>query len=281
MEIGQPGSGTRPNAEAVLAASGVALADLAEVKETGLAEGLRMLAAGEVDAVITTLAAPAYSLQQAAAGTGIKLISIGTQERAILAGAHPDLVPVTLPPNTYPGQTDSVETVAATALLVATAAMPDSTVETIMGELFGGIDFVAAGSTAGIADRQGQRAHGPDAAAAPGGRAVPAPHHGHAVGSGAWTTRFASARRWSPRPPSRKGCSAAIPCSRASSTWAGCARQSVPCARASPITSRTPSPPRPGAWRASCGRCASRAWPARWRARVSWPRPWLRAFPPS
>ena len=71
-----------------------------------------MLAAGEVDAVITTLAAPAYSLQQAAAGTGIKLISIGTQERAILAGAHPDLVPVTLPPNTYPGQTDSVETVA-------------------------------------------------------------------------------------------------------------------------------------------------------------------------
>ena len=149
VEIGQPGSGTRPNAEAVLAASGVALTDLAEVKETGLAEGLRMLAAGEVDAVITTLAAPAYSLQQAAAGTGIKLISIGTQERAILAGAHPDLVPVTLPPNTYPGQTDSVETVAATALLVATAAMPDSTVETIMGELFGGIDFVAAGSTAG------------------------------------------------------------------------------------------------------------------------------------
>ena len=41
VEIGQPGSGTRPNAEAVLAASGVALADLAEVKEAGLAEGLR------------------------------------------------------------------------------------------------------------------------------------------------------------------------------------------------------------------------------------------------
>ena len=56
---------------------------------------------------------------------------------------------MTLPPNTYPGQTDSVETVAVAALLVATAAMPDSTVETIMGELLGGIDFVAAGSTAG------------------------------------------------------------------------------------------------------------------------------------
>ena len=101
-----------------------------------------MLAAGEVDAVITTLAAPAHSLQQAAAGAGIKLISIGTQERAILAGAHPDLVPVTLPPNTYPGQTESVETVAVTALLVGTAALPDATVETMLGEVYGGIDFV-------------------------------------------------------------------------------------------------------------------------------------------
>ena len=149
VDLGLPGSGTRANAEAVLAASGVALTDLAEVKEAGLVAGLGMLAAGEIDAVITTLAAPGYTLQQAAAGPGIKLLSIGTQERTILAGAQPDLVPITLPPNTYPGQTQNVETVAVTALLVATAEMPDSTVETIMGDMFGGIDFIAAGSTAG------------------------------------------------------------------------------------------------------------------------------------
>ena len=58
-------------------------------------------------------------------------------------------MPVTLPPNTYPGQSDSVETVAATALLLATAALPDSTVEAVLGEVYGGIDFVAAGSIAG------------------------------------------------------------------------------------------------------------------------------------
>ncbi len=149
VDIGQPGSGTRANAEAVLAASGVAVSDLAEVKGAGLVGGLRMLAAGEVDAVITTLAAPGYALQQAAAGPGIKLIPIGVQERSILAGAESDLVPITLPPNTYPGQTETVETMAVTALLVGTAAMPDSTVETIMADMFGGIDFIAAGSTAG------------------------------------------------------------------------------------------------------------------------------------
>ncbi len=149
VDIGQPGSGTRPNAEAVLAASGVALTDLGEIKAAGLAEGLRMLAAGEVDAVITTIAAPAQSLQRAATTTGIKLISIGPQERTILAGAHPDLVSVTLPANTYPGQTESVDTVAVTALLVGTTELSDSAVETLLTEVYGGIDFMRAGSTAG------------------------------------------------------------------------------------------------------------------------------------
>ena len=65
------------------------------------------------------------------------------------AGSDRDLVPVTLPPNTYPGQSDSVETVAATALLLGTAALPDSTVEAVLAEVYGGIDCVAAGSTAG------------------------------------------------------------------------------------------------------------------------------------
>jgi TRAP transporter TAXI family solute receptor len=150
VDIGQPGSGTRLNAEAVLAASGVAVSDLGEAKQAGLSEGLRQLAAGEVDAVITTIAAPARSLQQAATGPGgIRLLSIGTQERAILAGAQPDLVPVTLPPNTYPGQTETVETAAVTAILVGTAALSDATVEALLGEVYGGIDFVRAGSTAG------------------------------------------------------------------------------------------------------------------------------------
>ncbi len=149
VEVGQPGSGTRTNAEAVLTASGVALSDLASIKEAGLVEGLRLLAAGEVDAVITTLAAPAQALQEAAATSGIKLLSLGTQERAILAAGHPDLVPVTLPANTYPGQTAGVDTVAVTALLVGTTALSDATVEALLTEVYGGVDFLQAGSTAG------------------------------------------------------------------------------------------------------------------------------------
>ena len=167
----------------MLAASGVAVADLGEAKQAGLAEGLRQLAAGEVDAVITTIAAPAHSLQRAATdGRGIKLLSIGTQERAILAGAQPDLVPITLPPNTYPGQTGTVETAAVTAILVGTTGLSDATVEALLGEVYGGIDFVRAGSTAGSLISRATAQTGLTLAASPGGGAVPAAFDGHAIG---------------------------------------------------------------------------------------------------
>ncbi|MFL5333342.1 MAG: TAXI family TRAP transporter solute-binding subunit, partial [Geminicoccaceae bacterium] len=149
VELATEGSGTRANAEALLAASGMALADLASVTEVGLASSLELLAQGEVDAVIATVAAPARALQEAAAAGTIRLLPIGAQERAILTAGHPDLVPVTLPANTYPGQTQAVDTVAATALLVATAGLPDSTIEGLLKQVYDGIDFVQAGSTAG------------------------------------------------------------------------------------------------------------------------------------
>ena len=149
IEIAQPGSGARANAEAVLAAAGLAPTDLVAVGEAGLAEGLRMLAAGETDAVFTTMVAPASSLQQAFTADAAKLVALGPEVRAALMAAHPDLVPVTLPANTYPGQTEAVDTLAVTALLVGTAALPDATVEAVLAQIYGGIDFVAAGSTAG------------------------------------------------------------------------------------------------------------------------------------
>ena len=130
-------------------ASGVALSDLGSIDEGGLAAGLQRLAAGEVDAVIATIAAPARALQEAAAGPGIKLLPVPAEALASLAVDHPALVPVTLPANTYPGQAAAIDTVAVTALLVGRAELSDATVETLLREVYGGIDFVQAGSAAG------------------------------------------------------------------------------------------------------------------------------------
>ena len=51
----------------LLAAAGIELSDLGALHETGLGNGLALLEKGEVEAVISTIGAPARALQQAAA----------------------------------------------------------------------------------------------------------------------------------------------------------------------------------------------------------------------
>ncbi len=58
VDVGQPNSGTRVDAEALLAAAGLSLADLEEASERGLGGGLAALDRGELDAVIATVSAP-------------------------------------------------------------------------------------------------------------------------------------------------------------------------------------------------------------------------------
>ena len=84
----------------------------------------------------------------------MKLLPLGAQERAILAAGHPDLVPVTLPANTYPGQAQAVDTVAATALLVATAGLPDQRRRGVAAAGLWRHRFRAGGQHGGRADRQ-------------------------------------------------------------------------------------------------------------------------------
>jgi TRAP transporter TAXI family solute receptor len=149
VDIGQPDSGARINALAVLGAYGIGLEDLGAVSERGLAAGLRLLARGELDAVMTTISAPARAIQDQAAATGVRLLPISAEAIARITTASTDLVPLTLPPWTYAGQAAPVPTLAAAALLVGTAGMADATVETLLREIYGGIDFIAAGSAAG------------------------------------------------------------------------------------------------------------------------------------
>lgn len=149
VDVGQPISGTRVDAEALLAAAGLTLADLAEASERGLGGGLAALARGELDAVIATVSAPARSIQALAQGSGIEFMALSETEQAKLAGGDGAYVAVTMPAQTYPGQDEPVRTVAAAALLVARADLPEADVESLLRQVFDGIDFFAAGSPAG------------------------------------------------------------------------------------------------------------------------------------
>ena len=149
VDIGIRGSGGRLTAITLLAAAGIELSDLGALHETGLGNGLALLEKGEVEAVISTIGAPARALQQAAARGRIRLLPMSTEQRDAMTRESNAYVPIVLPPSTYPGQTQPVPTVAVTALLTAGAGLPAADVERILTALFDRIDFVSAGSAAG------------------------------------------------------------------------------------------------------------------------------------
>jgi TRAP transporter TAXI family solute receptor len=149
VDIGIQGSGGRLTAMTLLAAAGIELADLSALHETGLGKGLALLEQGEVDAVISTIGAPAFALQQAAARGRIRLLPVSAEQRDAMTRESNAYVPIVLPPSTYPGQREPVPTVAVTALLTAAAGLPAADVERILTALFDRIDFIRAGSAAG------------------------------------------------------------------------------------------------------------------------------------
>lgn len=149
VDIGLPNSGTRFDALAVLEVHGLQRRDLAEVREEGMEAALRRLRDGRLDAVFTTIAAPARTLQELAARVPIRVLSLSEPHIERLVVRHPGLVPITLAPNTYPGQSAEIRTVAAAALLVTTSEVPDAEVERVLDLVYDKIDFAASGSAEG------------------------------------------------------------------------------------------------------------------------------------
>jgi TRAP transporter TAXI family solute receptor len=148
VDIGTPASGTQFNALAVLAAHGMQVADLAEAVQDGPEPAMDRLRDGLIDAFFVTVAVPLPPLQDLAAGTGIRLLPL--QEAAIdrLVSENPGLVALTLPAGTYPGQTEAVPTVAATALLVTTNEAPETEVERVVDHVFVRMPALATGAAA-------------------------------------------------------------------------------------------------------------------------------------
>ena len=136
VDVGQPNSGTRFDAVALLAAHDLKLDDLKEARGEGLTTAVARLKRGDLDALFVTTAAPTRPLQQLAVEKGFRLLPVkaGALERVMQA--RPGLTPLTLPANTYPSQKEAVTTVAATALLVTNADAPQGEVQRVADLVF-------------------------------------------------------------------------------------------------------------------------------------------------
>jgi TRAP transporter TAXI family solute receptor len=150
VDLGTAQSGSRLNALAVLEAHGMGVKDLAEGRSEGAERAIQRLRAGQLDAFFTTIGTPARALQRLAAEYPIRLVPISAAAAARLTADQPGLVRLTLPPNTYPGQSEEVATVAATALLVATLDARQDEVNALLQVAFEGTDYLAFGTAQGV-----------------------------------------------------------------------------------------------------------------------------------
>jgi TRAP transporter TAXI family solute receptor len=159
VALGPPSSGTRADALAVLAAHGLTVQDFAEIRDDGLEDAPGRLRSGRLDAFFATVGVPAREVQRLATRHPIRMISLDVGVIAGLVTQHPGLLRLLIPANTYPGQKDDVTTVAATALLVTHADIPDSEAAVALSLFFENPDYLSAGSAQGakIAKRTGLR----------------------------------------------------------------------------------------------------------------------------
>jgi TRAP transporter TAXI family solute receptor len=150
VDLGTPKSGTRINALAVLQAHRIGIKDLAEARGDGPQAAMQQMRVGQLDALFTTIGAPARELQRLAAEFPIRLLPVSAGTAARIIAEQPGLVRLTLAANTYPGQAEPVATVAATALLVATTELPHDEAKATLELVFESTDYLAFGSAQGV-----------------------------------------------------------------------------------------------------------------------------------
>ena len=136
VALGSPQSGSRHTALRLLAHAGIDEAGLVRVDHGDPADALAKLAAGELDAVIEVTSAPWQQLQSAMRTAPLRLVGFEPDQAARPGGDLHGLVPLGIPARTYAGQTAPVQTVAATALLVAHSDVADATVEAVLEYLY-------------------------------------------------------------------------------------------------------------------------------------------------
>ena len=150
VDLGTPQSGTRLNALGILQAHRLEAKDFAEMRGDGPQAAMQALRAGKIDAFFTTIGAPARELQRLAATYPIRLVPLSAGAAARMIAEQPGMVRLTLPANTYPGQTEAVTTVATTALLVGTLDTPEEEVKALLELAFESTDYLAFGSAQGV-----------------------------------------------------------------------------------------------------------------------------------
>ena len=141
--MGDVGSGTRINAEQVLAAYGMTAADVNAVSGS-FQDGVDGIKDGKVDAAFTVAGAPTTAITDLATANEFSLISLTDEALAYIAENFPFLVQDNLPAGTYNGIDEETKCVAVQAALVASKDVSEDVVYELLKAMFDNADSLKA-----------------------------------------------------------------------------------------------------------------------------------------
>jgi TRAP transporter TAXI family solute receptor len=143
VNIGNPGSGQRGNAEVLFAAAGIDVDNDLKAEGMKAAESASMLQDGRIDAFFYTVGHPNGSVKEAVAGaTKVNFVAVPADVVKKLTDKFPYYAPADIPVADYAGvaNTADVSTFGVKATLCTSADVPDDAVYAITKEVFENFD---------------------------------------------------------------------------------------------------------------------------------------------
>ena len=148
VAVGAAGSGAEANARQILAAYGITYDDVDE-QFLSFAEGAYALKDGTVDAAFVTAGYPTASVQDISSQNKIRLLPVDDEHIKKLAEKYPFYTKTVVPPGTYQGFDEEVNSVSVMAILVANDKIDAALGEKMTKAIFDNLDKIAAAHAAG------------------------------------------------------------------------------------------------------------------------------------
>lgn len=145
LSVGAPKSGTELNARAILAAAGMTYKDLGKIEYLPFAESVELMKNRQLDATLQSAGLGVASLRDLATSVEITVVEVPA---AVVDKAGPPFVKVSIPANTYTGQTAAVPAAAVVNYLVTHEGMKEETVYQMTKAVFENLPDLAAAHAA-------------------------------------------------------------------------------------------------------------------------------------
>ncbi len=135
VSIGDAGSGVYFNAMDVLTAAGITLDDI-HPQYQSFEASKEAMKDGKIQAAFIVAGAPTSAITELATTNGVKLINIDGELRDKILESCPYYSPLQIPADTYPGQSDPVDTITVKATIVVSEKLDEETVYEMTAAIF-------------------------------------------------------------------------------------------------------------------------------------------------